>query len=62
MTTSDTINDSDIRQLRDEASQAGDVAQVAICNRALIGVEAAIGECVRVINEAEAMDDSADDQ
>lgn len=46
----------DIRALRTEAAAAGDEAQVAICARALAGDADAIAECVRVRDDARAMD------
>lgn len=57
MTTTTTITDSQIRNLRTEAATAGDAEQVAICDRALDGDEAAIRECERVIRAAQAMAD-----
>jgi len=53
MTTIDTITD-EIRTLSDEAGAHGDLEMVAICTRALAGDAAAIAECVRVIESAEA--------
>lgn len=46
------ITDSQIRALRSEAGVAGDEKQVAICDRALDGDEAARRECARVIADA----------
>jgi len=44
-----------IQTLGTEASYAGDDAQVALCERALLdGDEAAIAECVRALRDAEA--------
>jgi hypothetical protein len=43
--------------LQQEARDAGDAAQVEICERALAGDEAAIQECGRVLDAAEAMRD-----
>lgn len=54
MTTIDTLTDSQISALRDEAAAAGDLEQVAICDRALEGDDSARRECVRVIRDAEA--------
>lgn len=54
MTTLDTITDDQIRALSDEAGAHGDLEMVAICQRALAGDAAAIAECVRVIESAEA--------
>lgn len=41
-----------IEQLRLEAAEAGDLAQVYICDRALDGDKEALAECARVIQEA----------
>lgn len=41
-----------IAALRTEAGQAGDSEQVALCDRALNGDEAARAECARVLAEA----------
>ena len=41
--------DSDIEELRTEAGEAGDEAQVALCDRALDGDMMARAECARVI-------------
>ena len=49
------ITDTDIQQLKNEAAQAGDIEQVAICDRALDGDEAARAECAEVIEDAQAM-------
>lgn len=46
--------DERIAALRAEAESAGDMVQVAICDRALDGDDAAIVECVRAIAEAAA--------
>lgn len=46
------ITSTDIRALRDEAGQAGDSEQVALCERALDGSDEAREECERVITEA----------
>ncbi len=48
----ETVTTAAIRQLRDEAGSAGDLAQVEICDRALAGDEQAIEECARVIAHA----------
>lgn len=61
-TTTRTITVTQIEALRDESGQAGDLAMVAICDRALRGTlpeslsrdRRAIAECARVIAEAEA--------
>lgn len=55
MTTIESITDEQIEALCSEAASAGDLEQVAICERALDGDEAARHECVRVIRDAEAM-------
>jgi len=49
--------DDEIEELRDEAARVGDVDQVAICDRALDGDEAARVECARVIAHAAAQID-----
>ena len=46
------ITDSQIRDLSTEAASAGDIKQVAICQRALNGSQRARRECARVIREA----------
>lgn len=43
---------SDIATLRQEAAVAGDLAQVAICDRAEKGSKRALRECARVIRDA----------
>lgn len=43
------IDDDDIRQLRDEAGTAGDLAQVRLCDAALDGDGHAWQECEEVI-------------
>jgi hypothetical protein len=50
------VGDDEIRELRAEAGEAGDLAQVAICDLALCGDDAARAECVRVILTASADD------
>lgn len=57
LTAAHTITDEQIATLRAEAGAAGDMAQVAICDRALRGSAAARAECARVIAEAQAMQD-----
>jgi hypothetical protein len=52
--------DTEIEALRYEAGCAGDTEQVAICDRALQGNDAARAECARVIADAQAMDDGDD--
>ena len=42
----------DIKKLRDEAAEAGDIDQVEICDRALGGDRAAQKECERVLENA----------
>lgn len=54
MTKNIEITEQQISNLRDEAGQAGDLAQVALCDRALDGDDAAIAECARAISEAQA--------
>lgn len=48
------ITDEQIEQLKIEAGQAGDDAQIALCVRALDGDEAARSACVEAIRDAEA--------
>jgi hypothetical protein len=48
------VTNQQIRTLRAEAAEAGDLAQVAICDRAMDGDDAAAVECARVIAEAAA--------
>ncbi len=43
------ITDTQITTLSTEAAQAGDLAQVAICERAMAGDDDARAECARVI-------------
>lgn len=45
-----TMDMTQIEALRTEAGQAGDLAQVALCDAALAGDEAALAECERVLN------------
>ncbi len=61
MTKTYTVTDEQIDALRAEAGQAGDVAQVAICDSALDGDDTARAECARVIADAEAMQDRGTD-
>lgn len=49
-----SVTTSQIKSLSDEAGQAGDLEQVAICSRALDGDQAAWAECERVIADAQA--------
>jgi len=53
----DCPSDAEIQGLRGAAGQAGDLEQVAICDRALGGDEAARTECAQVIADARAMED-----
>lgn len=53
-----TITLAQIEALSTEAAAHGDLAQVAICDRALAGDESAMAECERVIRDAQAQDDS----
>lgn len=46
----------EIRAMRDEAAEHNDLAQVAICDRALEGDEAAMAECERVQRAAQAQE------
>jgi len=55
-TTLETLADDQITTLRTEAGSAGDLAQVALCDRALTGDTEARTECVRVIRDAEAQE------
>ena len=48
------VSPAQIRALRSEAGVAGDLAQVAICDRALAGDADARRECARVIADAAA--------
>lgn len=48
---------TEIETLRTEAATAGDLDQVAICDRALAGDAEALRECERVIRAAAAMAD-----
>lgn len=50
--TNESIGTSQILSLRDEASAAGDVAQVALCDLAVNGDPEARIECERVIRDA----------
>lgn len=55
-TTTVAVTDEQIGQLRTEAGEHGDLEQVALCDRALSGDDAARRECERVIEDAEGMD------
>lgn len=48
------VTTSQIRTLRDEAGTAGDLEQVAVCDKALDGDKDAAAECARVIADAAA--------
>lgn len=48
------VTEADIKALRREAREAGDEAQVALCDEALEGGVRAEQECARVIREARA--------
>lgn len=48
---------AEIMALREEASVAGDLVQVAVCDQALDGVAWAIAECQRVIQATQAQED-----
>lgn len=50
----DSITDEQIEALSTEAASAGDLEQVAICERALAGDDAARAECALVIGDAAA--------
>ncbi len=54
------ITEAQIEALRQEAGEAGDTEQVAICDRAQEGDEDALTECSRVISAARAMLDEDD--
>lgn len=47
----ETITHADIRYLSDRAGEAGDLEQVAICERALDGSATDRAECARVLRE-----------
>lgn len=51
------ITDETIEALRAEAAEAGDMEQVALCDAALDGDEAALDACRRVIADAHAQAD-----
>jgi len=50
--TTAAISREQVRALRTEAAEAGDLEQVAVCDRALEGDSDAILECSRVIADA----------
>lgn len=49
-----SITTAQVEALENEAGQAGDLEQVAICRKALEGDRAAWAECERVIADAQA--------
>lgn len=49
------LTDTMIERLRDESGACGDLEQVKICERALLGSKRARRECLKVINAARAM-------
>ncbi len=49
MTSEATVTTAQIKALRTEAAQAGDLAQVAVCDRAIEGDESAVAACTRAI-------------
>ena len=55
--TNTKITTADIEALRQGAGQAGDDAQVALCDAAIEGDTEARAECARVIAEARALAD-----
>jgi len=50
----DVVSPRKIKTLRSEAAEAGDMAQVAICDRAVDGDREAILECARVMADVAA--------
>jgi hypothetical protein len=56
--TTETMTNTMISTLRDEANTAGDVSLVEACKAALLGNTAARCKCAGAINSARAMDDS----
>ena len=52
----EVVSYNQIAALRSEAAAAGDLAQVAVCDRALDDELEAIGECARVIAAARAQE------
>jgi len=54
MTTTETITNDQILDLRAEAARVGDYEQVEICDLAIGGEHDARAECARVIARAEA--------
>jgi hypothetical protein len=51
-----TLTDAQLEALKTEAGEAGDLEQVAICDRALDGDADALAECGRVIAHASAQE------
>ncbi len=54
------ITTDQILALRNEATIAGDVAQIALCDAALAGDLDALAACVKVIDAAAALDSDED--
>ncbi|HEU4727710.1 MAG TPA: hypothetical protein VFT22_07470 [Kofleriaceae bacterium] len=54
--TADTVTDQQLRKLRDNAGEAGDLEQVALCNAALDGDAKSRQACADAINNARAME------
>jgi len=52
MSTTETPTAHQLQTLHQEASDHGDLEQVAICDRAMAGDAAAIDECARVLADA----------
>jgi len=51
------VTNEQIEALRNEAGQAGDLGQVAVCDAALADDAAARAECARVIADAKEQED-----
>lgn len=60
-TAATVTTDEQIETLRTEAAAAGDGAQVSLCDAAMAGDDSARLECARVIADAAALADDADD-
>lgn len=56
----DSVTTDNIRSLRTEAASAGDLDQVAICDRALAGDRAAREDCIDAIEDAWAQAQQSD--
>lgn len=56
LTVPEDVTDERIRGLARSAGEAGDSAQVALCDRALSGDEVAYAACVRAIRATQAME------